>query len=172
MHYVYRYLIFAAILTSFIAPLHSSPSVSCNSTLSEIQVRALAEAILENTPEHIHWAPDTTFDWVVLSEDIKSNPADINEAVISLLKNKYKAVYSSKSDIPKDKLHYYPNSNNVDGYEDGFLFSWTVEIISSTSIKVTYSDWEGNMASSYHSKTYKWQNEQWVIVHASSIEVS
>lgn len=138
--------------------------------LTEIQIKLLASRILENTPEHIHFAEGTTFSWVVLSPTIKENPRALQDEVIRQLKEKY-TVYSRKEEIP-DRLVVKDNKGHPVGYRDGFSFSFKVEFEKEGTIKVYYTDWEGILAASSHWKRYEWTGNNWNAAEQSPLEVS
>jgi len=138
--------------------------------LSPTQVRLLADRILENTPEHIHFAEGTVFSWVVLFEEVRANPQTLQDEVMKLLEAKY-AVYTDKNLLP-DELLMKGEGGQLHGYRGGFSFSYSVQRDGPRHVKVHYSDYEGNLAASGHWKRYKWNGRDWRVMEVSALTVS
>lgn len=137
--------------------------------LSTTQLRLLAQEVLKNTPEYIHFA-NANFSWVVLAPGVQTNPQALQDEVMTLLKAKYK-VYDDKKDLPDELLHKDKEGKLI-GYKGGFSFSYSVDFEEKGIIKIQYGDYEGNLAASGHYKRYKWNGKNWDIVEKSSLVVS
>ncbi len=149
---------------------HPHPQTSPASELRALQMRKLAERIIENTPERIHFAWPASFKWVVLLPEIAKNSTDLNQEVIGLLKSRY-TVYTRKEDLPEHLLHK-DDKGQLTGYKDGFSFKFVVEFEDETTVKVQYGDWEGNVAGSWHWKRYKWDGTKWKVIEKSPMIVA
>jgi hypothetical protein len=146
------------------------PQTSPASELRARQMRKLAERILENTPEHTHFSWPAFFRWVLVSPEIDKNPPDLNQEVLHLLKARY-TVYTRKQDVPERFVHKDQNGT-LQGYEGGFDFKFIVVFEDEITVKVKYSDYEGNMAASFHWKRYRWTGGNWKIIEKSGMLVS
>jgi hypothetical protein len=135
-----------------------------------LQTRLLAEEILKNTPEHIHFAPFTRFQWVLLSPKTQDNPPDLQEEVVRQLARKY-TVYMKQEDLPEDLMTRGEDGTLI-GYKGGFSFRYNVQFENETTVKIRYSDWEGNLAASFHWKRYEWTGHHWRVIEKSGILVS
>lgn len=138
--------------------------------LTEAQAERLADKILENTPEHTHFVEGTTFSWVLLAPEVQSNPSPLQDVVLQKLRKKY-TVYLDLSGVPED-LQFKDENGQVRGYKGGFAFCYQVERKSWRSVRVNYSDYEGELAASVHWKQYKWKRKDWKIVAKSGMLVS
>lgn len=137
--------------------------------LTETQVNSLADRILENTPEYIHWSEGTVFSWVYLENEPQENLEALREVVLERLRAKY-TVYLHEADIPEDLRNGAPEG--IRGYEDGFSFSYRVEQVSEGTIKVYYADWEGMLAASMRWIRYKWTGANWKVVEKGPLLIS
>jgi hypothetical protein len=162
--------IIVIIVCLVIVSCSSVPIVKDSHHLSKLQIHGLAERILENTPEYIHFAPGAKFSWVLFSPVTTSNAPELQNEVISLLKKKY-TVYFNRSDIPNEFL-YKGNDGKLRGYKSGFSFAFTTEFEKTGIVKINYWDWEGNMAASSHWTRYKRTGKQWDVIGKSRLIVS
>jgi hypothetical protein len=167
---VWNCAVLGLLLWSLTGCAQPHPQTSPASDLRARQMHKLAEMILENTPEHTHFAWPAFFKWVVLSTEIEKNPADLNREVLDLLKRKYK-VYVRGEDLPDHLLHK-DNKGQLTGYEGGFSFKFVAEFEDDVTVKVKYGDWEGNLAGSWHWKRYKWDGARWKVIEKSGMLVS
>jgi len=148
--------------------MHLGPSEK--QTLTQEQISALAERIVENTPEHIHWAKGTVFSWVLLSPETDSAPPALRDEVLARLKQKY-TVYLRKEQLPDDVM-MKDGTGKLIGYHRGFSFSFQVELEIERTVKVHYADWEGNVAGSRHWTRYKWAGSNWKVAEQGPLWVS
>ena len=58
------------------------------------------------------------------------------------------------------------------GYDDGFSFRFSLTIIGDDRIEVAYSDWEGNVAASSRTISYRWTGSKWEVTHRGRLLVS
>ena len=137
--------------------------------LSKNQLCLLAQEVMKNTPEYIHFA-DAHFSWVVLAPEVQMNPKALQYEVMTLLKAKYK-VYVDKKDLP-DELLAKDKDGKMIGYEGGLSFSYSADFKEKGIVIIQYGDYEGNLASSGHYKRYKWNGKNWEIVEVSQMVVS
>ena len=139
-------------------------------TLSPLQAHQLAAVIVKNTPEHIHFAPGTKFDWVLTDWDSASTPPEVEKAVSRLLAKKYKKVYRHESELPPEA--FVMHEGKLAGYKGGFSFGFRIERETWGIVKVHYSDYEGNMAASGHWKRYVWNGLFWIPIGRSRLIVA
>lgn len=153
-----------------IGPAHKNSSAipSTDAALSSLQIQALAVRVLENTPEHLHWAPGTKFAWVLFDPTQSEAPEAVRTEVLRQLKQKY-TVYQSENEIP-DNYRKTRNEQLV-GYADGFSFTFKMKF-EEELLHVDYSDWEGNLAASWHTVTYRWNGKEWAVVKTGPMTVS
>jgi hypothetical protein len=163
-----RFICIALVSASLGNCVHLRPSE--RQTLTREQTRALAQRIIDNTPEHVHWAKGTVFSWVLLSPEINSNPPELRDEVITRLKQKY-TVYLRKEELP-DEVLMKDSTGGLAGYRCGFSFSFQIELESDRTVKVHYADWEGNVAGSRHWTRYEWAGFGWKVVGKSRMEIS
>ncbi len=130
----------------------------------------LAERIIENTPEYVHFRPGAKFAWVLFSPVTTSNALELQNEVLSLLKKKY-TVYYNDADIPQEYLHHGSKGELI-GYKNGFSFGYHAEMENEGMIKIQYCDWEGNLGGSNHWTRYKWMGTYWDIIEKSPLIVS
>jgi hypothetical protein len=135
-------------------------------TLSSNQIQSLAMMILQNTPEHIHFK-ETKFRWVLTTWKGDAGPKELDQAVLRLLKEKY-VVYRSQQEVPNDYVIKSPDGKLM-GFKSGFSFWYAVTFEKDRIVKVSYSDWEGNLASSHHWKQYRWTGRGWEVVKKSEM---
>lgn len=138
--------------------------------LSKTQIRLLAQEILRNTPEYIHFSNSSHFSWVVLTPEVQANPQALQGEVLNLLSEKYK-VYVDTKELPEDLIEKNSKGMMI-GYKKGFSFSYTLTFEENGIIKIHYHDYEGNLASSGHFKRYKWNGKNWEIIEKSALIVS
>jgi hypothetical protein len=148
----------------------SVPVVRNSLPPSKTKMQLLAERIIENTPEYVHFALGAKFSWVLISPATKSNAPELQNEVITLLKKKY-TVYFNADDIPKEYL-YHGGKGELIGYRDGFSFGFSAELEKEGIIKVRYWDYEGNEGASDHWTRYKWTGKRWDIIEKSPLTVS
>ena len=147
---------------------HGPAIPTVNVTLSGAQIEALAVRILENTPEHLHWAPGTTFAWVLFAPTHIEAPEAVRTEVLRQLKLKY-TVYHSKEEVPDD--HKEMRNGQLAGYTEGFSFNFKLHL-EDKLVHIDYSDWEGVLAASWHTVTYRWNGKEWAIVKTGPMTVS
>ncbi|MBI2421635.1 MAG: hypothetical protein HYV27_02315 [Candidatus Hydrogenedentes bacterium] len=138
--------------------------------MSSAQVAQLADRILENTPEHVHWVEGTTFDWVLLGDGVVSNPVGLNEAVLARMEQRY-TVYRSAAEIPEGLVEREADGQ-ISAFKGGFRFDYGVTFLGRGRVKVAYADWEAFLAASSHWKVYRWNGAEWEIVDHSTLTVS
>lgn len=138
--------------------------------LTETQANSLADRILENTPEYIHWSEGTVFSWVYLKNETQENLVALREVVLEKLRAKY-TVYLDEADIP-DELRNGVPEKILPGYKGGFSFTYRVEQDSERTIKVYYFDWEGGLAASMRWIRYKWTGANWKVVEKGPLFIS
>ena len=139
--------------------------------MTEEQIHKLAEKILENTPENIHYAKGTTFSWVLVkSEEMYANPQPLQNNVVQLLKRKY-TVYFDEESLPAGAV-FRDSDGHWIGYNDGFSFRWRVNSCGQNKVKVEYFDLEGNLGAAFHWKIYRWDRQDWQIAEAGNPIVS
>lgn len=143
--------------------------IGCDSSSEKPDYSLLAEQVLKNTPEYTHFEPGTTFSWCLFEPPEQDNLPQLTKAVITNLSKKYK-LYLSRTEIPNSLKSFY--NGELVGYKNGFSFGIRVEILSQHKIKIHYSDWVGDLASSSHFKVYKWTGKSWEIIEISSMFVS
>jgi hypothetical protein len=141
----------------------------CSSSLEKPNYSLLAEQVLNNTPEYTHFEPGTKFSWCLFEPPEKDNLPQLTKAVITNLSRKYK-LYLSRTEIPNTSKILI--NGKLYGYKKGFWFWIHVEILSQQKIKIHYSDWVGDLASSRHFKVYKWNGKSWEIIEISGMTVS
>ena len=134
------------------------------------QIQLLANKIVKNTPEYVHFAGGTKFSWVLLSLKTDSVPESVRDDVIHQLKEKY-TVYLRENDVPDNLKKKGPNGSLM-GYKDGFSFSFEVKFEKRRTVKVSYSDFEGNVAASSHWTRYRWTGKDWKETEKSPVVVS
>jgi hypothetical protein len=139
-------------------------------TLSPLQARRLAEAIVKNTPEYIHFEAGTKFDWVLTDWDSASTPPEVEKAVLRLLAKKYKKVYRHEAELPPEALVMH--EGQLAGYQGGFSFGFEIEREGLGIVKVRYHDYEGNLAASGHWKRYLWNGLFWIPIGRSQLIVA
>lgn len=139
-------------------------------TLSPLQARRLASVIVRNTPEHIHFGPGTEFDWVLTDWAFASTPPEVEKAVLRLLAKKYKKVYRHEAELPPEALVMH--EGKLAGYQGGFSFGFEIEREGLGIVKVSYHDFEGNLAASGHWKWYLWNGLFWVPIGRSQLIVA
>ena len=127
---------------------------------SQPRVEALADRILENTPEHTHWVKGTRSDWVLFDPAEIVAPQELQDEVLRRFKKKYK-IYESFEQIP-DELKRMVNGQ-LAGYNSGFEFTYKVRIENEKAI-VAYFDWEGMRAARWQTITYEWNESDWIII--------
>jgi len=129
----------------------------------------LAEEVLKNTPEHIHFAPGANFSWCLFG-GIEGDPLpDLKGEVLRKLRLRY-TVYLAKDDVPPHYKQFH--DGRLAGYHRGFSFNVRVETINRSTIRIGFADWEGSLAASSHWKVYKWTGSRWRILETSRILVS
>ena len=139
-------------------------------TLSPMQSHRLASVIVRNTPEHIHFAPGTKFDWVLTDWNSASTPPEVEKEVLRLLAKKYKKVYRRKEELPPEA--FVIHEGRMAGYKGGFSFGFEIERESLASVKVHYGDFEGNLGASGHWTRYLWNGLFWVPIGRSRLVAS
>ncbi len=154
-------------LISFYACSHISEDISDSIRLTREQTKLLADEILKNTPEYIHFKK--TFLWVLISSEAKDNMPELFEEVIRKLKVKYK-VYLNESDIP-EHLKIRSSQGMLLGYKDGFKFVYKISSEKNNILIICYNDWEGNAAGSYHCEKYQWDLTNWLPVDDITEEI-
>ena len=138
--------------------------------LTGAQVDHLAERILENTPEHVHFVDGTVFSWVFLDVAPQTDLAALQEVVLNKLRERY-TVYVYESEIPRHRL-IKTDDGRLRGYKEGFQFSYRIEREAEGTIKVHYSDYEGELAASGHWERYRWTGNDWELVEESAMIVA
>jgi hypothetical protein len=128
--------------------------------LSKEQIEKLVPLIKENTPENTHFSRNTKFEWVLLKLSGK-NPKEVDDAVTTSFRQAYPAVYLTEKEIPENRQVRGPN-NTVVGYDKGFRFSFEIKMPERDIVEIRYWDWEGNLAGSGRTITYKWDGGKWV----------
>lgn len=136
--------------------------------LTVAQVQALAGRVLENTPEHLHWAPGTTFSWVLFDPDYVVAPEAVRAEVIRQLQQEY-TVFQSDDEIPAALKRF--SDGQLLGYVDGFSLSLELRFEQGRVI-ASYHDWEGVLAGSWHTVTYRWIGRKWAVVEKGPMAVS
>ena len=139
-------------------------------TLSKAQVESLAVEILENTPEHVHYAKGTTFSWVLFEQQDPDPIPALTTAVLDRLKEKY-TVYRSRDDIPATQL-VRDESGELIGYRDGFSFRFSATVLGADKVEIRYADWEGNVGASSRTISYEWTDSQWKVITRGPLLVS
>jgi hypothetical protein len=129
----------------------------------------LADEVLKNTPESIHFAPGSRFSWCLFQAARDDPLPELTKAVLAKLRRKY-VVYLSDSEIP-ERMKLFRESKLV-GYYDGFSFEVRAERLGPRVIKIQYSDWEGLHAGSGHYQVYRWTGSSWKVVEKSGIAVA
>lgn len=147
---------------------HKPVISTADTALSSAQIQALAVRILENTPEHLHWAPGTTFDWVLIDPTHIEAPEVVRSEVLRRLKQKY-TVYQSDKDIPDNDKETI--NGQLAGYTKGFSFNFKLRF-EDELVHIDYSDWEGVLAASWHTVTYRWNGKEWAVVRTGPMTVS
>ncbi len=141
------------------------------STVSEVlsirQIDALATEILDHTPEHVHFAGNPKFVWVLLLEE-QTVPPDLAKRVHSLLAERY-VVYTTRGQVPPDHIR---NDQYGMTYLGGFQFSYRVTVMSSTEVTAEYSDYEASLAASHQMISYKWRSGRWIVTYRGPTTVS
>ncbi len=130
--------------------------------------RELVHFVMKNTPEYIHFTPDTDFSWCIfepLEPDILSQ---LTEAVLTNLRDKY-TVYRSQSEIPHEKKVL--QDGKIVAYKDGFNFRIRVELINRQTVKIFYYDWESLGVGSCHHAVYQWTQDTWKVIEKSLLDV-
>jgi hypothetical protein len=158
---------YAFILSVVVLAAASQPATRPKVTLTDAQSRALAEEIVMHTPEHIHFEEGATFSWVLFERQAGDPAPVLTEMVIDLLKKRY-VVYLSKDRVPRDQMF-------VDGgliLLDGFRFSFSIRLIDSETVQVSYSDYEGPEGASSQTNGYKWKESKWVLSAKGPLLVS
>ncbi len=133
------------------------------------QAEGLAAVILDNTPEHIHYDPSMQFGWVLTAWKPQVNPPEVEAAVLGLLEKKYK-VYRTKEEVPEECVER--KNGAVRGYKGGFSFSFEVKREGPRAVKVSYFDWEGMLAASWHWERYEWTGWRWKWVKSGPLAIS
>jgi hypothetical protein len=141
----------------------------CNSSSDKPDYSLLAEEVLKNTPEYIHWVPGTKFSWCLFERPEQDILPGLTQAVIAKLRKKY-ILYQSESQMGNTCGIF--QDGKLMGYRSGFSFRIRVEIMNQQTIKIHYSDWESGTAGSAHFKVYKWTGKSWKIIEKSGIAVS
>jgi hypothetical protein len=150
-----------------LAATATQPAKSPKIALSEQQSRALAEEIVKHTPEHVHYVEGTTFAWVLFNRQKEDPTPGVTALVLELLKKRY-VVYLSEGEVPQDKM-------TVDGgliLWDGFRFSFLIRAADSTTVEVSYSDYEAPLAASWQTCKYRWDGSKWLVVSKGDLIVS
>ena len=129
----------------------------------------LADKVLENTPEHTHFAPGTAFSWCLFRSPPDDPLPELTRAVLAKLRSKY-VVYLSDSEIP-DAARLF-DAGRLVGYRNGFSFAIHVDRLGPRVVKIRYSDWEGVLAASRHYQVYRWTGRSWRVVEKSAMLVS
>lgn len=130
----------------------------------EPSIVLLAPEVLKQTPEYVHFVEGTTFSWVLLQLEPGAVPPDLASEVKDLLAEKYQLL-TTRDELTQDHLierQLADGSSEFLGYRDGFLFSFTVNIIESGLVEIEYSDYESPLAASWHTVLYRWVNGRWV----------
>lgn len=135
---------------------------------SNAQIQALALRVLENTPEHLHWVPDTKFAWVLFDPTRVEAPEALRAEVLRQFKAKY-IVYQSEAEIPDNYIEM--RNGQLAGYAKGFSFNFKLHF-EDKLVHIDYSDWEGVLAASGHTVTYRWNGKEWAIVKTGPMTVS
>ena len=129
----------------------------------------LAEEVLNNTPEHLHFAPGASFSFVVYAGPVNQSIPGFSEMIRGELKKNY-TVYSNLAEVPEGKKSI--EDDYLMGLKDGFQFWVEYRELSPSKVKISYKDWEGNLAASSHYKIYKWTGRKWKILKESPLMVS
>lgn len=110
--------------------------------------------------------------WVLLEVKPDDAPPELVAAVKRLLEAKY-TLFASHEELKPHQVDIQ-QSGDYEGrsYRGGFLFSFRVEVRSPTLVVVHFSDYEGPLAASSHSVSYRWVGDRWKKVAESALLVS
>ena len=129
----------------------------------------LAEEVLKNTPEHLHFSPGAIFSWCYFETPEPDPIPSLTEAVLTKLRAKY-TVYLAESEIPPS--YKVERDGRFVGYRRGFHFRLRTEVLDERTVKIHYYDFEADLAASFHFEVYKWTGSAWKVVEKSPLAVS
>jgi hypothetical protein len=150
----------------FIAAL--ARCVLAEEPLSPAQMDGLAVEALKHTPEHVHWAKGTRFSWVLFGVPADSKQIGIWNRIRAKLAERYQ-VFDSNDEIPAGLVQ--PDEIGA-CFVDGFSFTVSVRVIDSTTVEVTYSDFENSLAGSRQEIKYRWSGSCWRVRSKGPLVVS
>ncbi len=136
---------------------------------SSVRIPSIA---LHLTPERTHFDKGASFSWVWLKTADCQNLTDDQKGILTrLLRRRYRHVYLSENELPKDAQILDPAGRWI-GYKDGFSFAFSVVSHGPFWVRVAHLDHEGNLAASSAEHVYVWILGIWLKVHDGPMTVA
>ena len=118
----------------------------------------LAKHVLDNTPEHTHFAEGAKFSWCLFIAPRDDQLPQLTQEVLKRLRKRY-TVYLAEDEVPLEQRMY--RDRRLVGFRNGFMFRFDVEPLGPGRIRIHYAAWEGELAASGRNVTYEWTGKSW-----------
>jgi hypothetical protein len=150
-------------------PFYAYQEVSVSIKQTErIDYALLADQVLQNTPEHLHFAPDSKFSWCFVKFYEDDVLPELKQLILTKLRSKY-TVYLSESEIPGNLKHF--KEGKLTDYEGGFSFTVGMKLLNHQRVRICYGDWEGDLAGSKHCEVYEWTGKMWKVIEKEPMAI-